>query len=127
MKRLKIILFLGLIVCTVLIFAGCEPEEYEDAEEELADRYEIWIEGDVEAHAEKRKELIEEAETESLKEFQAAFTDERDQQMTDRIEELLHDQTGHTYFITVGSMHLVGDNSIVDRLEERGFEVENMY
>ena len=102
-------------------------EEYEEAEEVLAESYENWIEGDIEAYAEDREELIEEAETESLREFQVAFTDERDRQMTDRIEELLHDDTGNTYFITVGSMHLVGDNSIVDLLEERGYNVENMY
>ncbi|MFO7952126.1 MAG: TraB/GumN family protein [Bacillota bacterium] len=102
-------------------------EEYERAEEELSESYESWIEGDVEAFAEDRRELIEEAETESLREFQVAFTDERDQQMTDRIEELLHDQAGHTYFITVGSMHLAGENSIVDLLEDRGYNLENIY
>ncbi len=101
--------------------------EYEKAEEALAEIYDNWIEGDSEAYAEEREKLIEKAETESLRNFQVAFYDERDQQMTDRIEELLHDQTGHTYFITVGSMHLVGDNSIVDRLEGRGYEVENIY
>jgi len=101
--------------------------EYERAEEELSDSYESWIEGDVEVFAEDRRELIEEAETESLREFQVAFTDDRDRQMTDRIEELLHDPAGNTYFITVGSMHLAGENSIVDLLEDRGYSVEEMY
>ncbi len=63
------------------------------SEESLTEIYESWIEGKSEAYAEEREDLIEKADTESLRNFQVAFYDERDQQMTDRIEELLHDQT----------------------------------
>ncbi len=102
-------------------------EEMEQAEEELGEMLDQWKEGDVEAFAEHRAETLEEAETDSLKEFQAAFLDGRDEQMSAEIEELLHDDTGHTYFLVVGALHLAGENSIVERLEEKGYQVTKMY
>ncbi len=101
-------------------------EEYERAEEELEELIYNWKEGNVEAYSEDRKELIEEAETESLREFQIAFMHERDKYMAQQIEELLIDDTGSNYFIAVGSLHLAGENSIVDYLDNKGYEVVNM-
>jgi len=102
-------------------------EEYEDAEDELENLFQDWVEGNAGAYTDIRQELIEEAKTESLREFQIAFNDGRDEYMAGEIAELLQDDTGNTYFITVGSLHLVGKNSIVDRLEEKGYQVINMY
>ncbi|MCR6105788.1 TraB/GumN family protein [Salipaludibacillus agaradhaerens] len=50
--------------------------------------------------------------------------DERDVAMTDQIEEFLQEDNGDTYFVVVGAMHLVGDNSIAGLLEQRGYHVE---
>jgi len=102
-------------------------EEYEEAEEELEELFYDWKNGNDEAYAENRKKQIEKAETESLREFQIAFTHERDEYMAQQIEELLIDDTGHNYFIAVGSLHLAGENSIVDYLDDKGYEVVNMY
>lgn len=87
----------------------------------------FWKEGDVEFFAELRRENIEGAETESLREFQIALLDERDEQMSLEIERLLEDDTGRTYFIVVGALHLAGENSIPDFLEESGYEILEMY
>lgn len=102
-------------------------EEYEKAEEGLEELFYDWKKGNVEAYSGNRKELIEEAETESLREFHLAFTHERDKYMAQQIEELLIDDSGNNYFIAVGSLHLAGKNSIVDYLDEKGYEVINMY
>jgi uncharacterized protein YbaP (TraB family) len=50
--------------------------------------------------------------------------DERDVAMADQIEEFLQGDNGDTYFVVVGAMHLVGDNSIAGLLEQRGYHVE---
>jgi len=102
-------------------------EEYEKAEEGLEEMFYNWKKGNVEAYTEDREEMIEEAETESLREFQKAFTHERDKHMAQQLEALLTDDTGHDYFIAVGSLHLAGKNSIVDYLDQKGYEVINMY
>ncbi len=53
----------------------------------------------------------------------AAFCwDERDARMTARIEEYL--ETSRTYFVTVGAGHLVGKDSIVERLRRHGHTVK---
>ncbi|UTR13906.1 TraB/GumN family protein [Salipaludibacillus sp. LMS25] len=50
--------------------------------------------------------------------------DERDVAMTEQIEAFLQEDNGDTYFVVVGAMHLVGDNSIAGLLEQRGYHVE---
>lgn len=45
----------------------------------------------------------------------------RDENMCKKIEELL--KTKDSYFVAVGAMHLIGEGSIVDRLEKDGYEV----
>lgn len=50
--------------------------------------------------------------------------DERDSAMTDQIEDFLNAKEGETYFVVVGSLHLAGENSIVDLLEKRGYSIE---
>lgn len=102
-------------------------QELDKAEEVMDDIISSWKIGNVEQYAEERERSIEEAETDSLRELQIAFLDDRDKQMTDVIEELLHDDSGHTYFAAVGSLHLAGENSIVHLLEDRGYDVVNMY
>ena len=98
-----------------------------EAGEELDEIFTHWEKGNIEPFARDRKMMIEQAETESLREFHLAFLDGRDEMMTEKIIELLHDDTGNTYFLAVGAMHLVGDNSIVDRLEKSGYDVEDVY
>jgi uncharacterized protein YbaP (TraB family) len=46
----------------------------------------------------------------------------RNRTMTDKIEGLL--AKGETYFIVVGAAHLVGEDGIIERLKEKGYEVE---
>ena len=98
-------------------------DEMEEAEEDLDEMIAHWREGDVEAFAELREKILEEAETESLKRFHEASLDERDRQMAEVIAGILESDDERTYFITVGTLHLVGENSIVERLSQMGFEV----
>ncbi|ACB84637.1 hypothetical protein Nther_1053 [Natranaerobius thermophilus JW/NM-WN-LF] len=43
--------------------------------------------------------------------------------MTDELEKLLNESEDQTYFILVGYAHLAGEDSILERLMERGYEV----
>ncbi len=99
-------------------------EELDYAVEEINEMISYWKEGDIEYFAEIREEEKEETPTESLQEYKKALTDHRDVQMAGEIKEILEEGNGDTYFIMVGSLHLVGENSIVDLLEEKGYRIE---
>ncbi len=103
-----------------------EVQDVESTQEELEKMIAGWKAGERENLEEIRVESIEEAETESLEEYHRAMYDERDVQMAAEIETLLENGEDKTYFITVGSLHLVGDNSIVELLKEEGFQVEKI-
>jgi len=51
---------------------------------------------------------------------------ERNRQMTEKIAAMLKqpERKGATYFVVVGSGHLIGDRGIVNLLKEKGYEVE---
>jgi uncharacterized protein len=49
----------------------------------------------------------------------------RDEKMCNKIENLL--MTKDSYFVAVGAMHLIGEGSIIDRLEKKGFEVKRIF
>lgn len=49
---------------------------------------------------------------------------DRNIEMTAKIEEML--KTGDTYFIAVGSGHMVGDRGIVELLKKKGYKVEQV-
>ncbi len=86
-----------------------------------------WSKGCVDGLAEARKHSIQEAATESLKLFETAMSDGRDKKMTETILDILTGEDGKTYFITVGTLHLVGENSIVDLLQKEGYSVYSVY
>ncbi|WP_353893684.1 TraB/GumN family protein [Proteinivorax hydrogeniformans] len=106
------------------IYLQSSLDEVDESEEELEELIRYWQEGDVEAFAQARDEMMQDYPTESYKEFQNAFLDGRDEQMSDAIEELLESDSGNTYFVVVGSLHLAGENSIVEQLSERGYQVD---
>ena len=84
---------------------------------------ELWQEGNVDAFAFIRESLIGTAETESLQRFQEALLDGRDAQMTAVIDGILQSDDTRTHFFAVGALHLAGENSIVDQLTDRGYEI----
>lgn len=48
----------------------------------------------------------------------------RDEEMCKKIEKYL--KIKDSYFVAVGAAHLIGDCSIIDRLEKNGYEVSRV-
>ena len=48
----------------------------------------------------------------------------RDEEMCKKIEGFL--KIKDSYFIAVGAMHLIGEGSIIDRLEKKGYEISRI-
>jgi len=86
-----------------------------------------WQAGNADFFAAERRSALEKAETQSLQAFHEAMYDERDAAMAAQIEEWLNDDSGRTYFVVAGALHLAGENSIVDNLRDKGYRVSEVY
>ncbi|MBD1382989.1 TraB/GumN family protein [Bacillus sp. IB182487] len=60
-------------------------------------------------------------------EYQQELNDTRNIHMANKLDEILQDESGHTYFAIVGSAHAVIDPSVPSELEEKGYEIERVY
>lgn len=110
-----------------ILLKSLKSEEYI---EEIKKIMGYWSAGDLE-------ELEELCENESKSEntnWDQALIDEyqekilfiRNEKMADKIDAILKQNDGKTYFITVGLAHFVGEKSIVELLENMGYDV-NQY
>lgn len=91
--------------------------------EDLDRLFEAWENGDAaEIESILFEALVEEP---ALAPFYEKTYDERNLDMAAKIEELVADD--ETYFVVVGAGHLVGENGLVNILDERGYVTEQLY
>lgn len=83
--------------------------------------FDLWINGDVDAFRESYASNLEEVPNE---EFTQMLLGQRDQDMADKLAQLLENEEGKTYFVVVGAAHLVVEDTIIDKLIEKGYEVK---
>jgi uncharacterized protein YbaP (TraB family) len=57
------------------------------------------------------------------KEYDEKFLIQRDDAMADYIDNLLKSEGNNTYFVIVGAAHYISDYSVIDRLEDKGYEI----
>lgn len=69
----------------------------------------------------------EEEMDEEYEEYMVALNDDRNVNMAKKIEGFLEDGEGKTYFVIVGTAHLVLDPHIRTLLEEKGYNVDRIY
>jgi len=93
-----------------------------DIEEELNLMFDAWENGDVDGMRVFTFQALDEYP--ELAPLYEVLFDDRNIQMTDKIEGFLKDED--TYFVTVGAGHLVGEKGIISLLEERGYQVEQI-
>ena len=62
----------------------------------------------------------------ATKEMQKLVVDDRDEIMAVKIDELLKDSEGKTYFVIAGAAHFVSDTGVITRLEDRGYNIERV-
>lgn len=100
--------------------------DIDDYEEDMLELFNLYKEGDVDELLTALTE--EEAEpTAEEQAFMEALNDERNYGMADTITEFLEEDNGDTYFVIVGSLHLIMEPHVVSILEEEGYEVEHVY
>jgi uncharacterized protein YbaP (TraB family) len=98
---------------------------------------EYWHEGDVDSFMEVLAPILAESDLpvlneedkkaiELLEEYNDKLFTQRDKGMAEKIDSLLQAEGSTTYFIVVGSGHYISDYSVIDILEEKGYEINQI-
>ncbi|TCT14635.1 hypothetical protein EDC18_105116 [Natranaerovirga pectinivora] len=89
--------------------------------------YETWMKGDLATLESlvfpELDEEMTEKELELFNEYNNAMHTVRNHGMADSIEEFLLSDEAATYFVIIGAAHFVGEDSIINILIDKGFEV----
>jgi uncharacterized protein YbaP (TraB family) len=91
-------------------------EETAQIDEQLDELLQAWRTGDTATLA-----RVLTAEFEDFPELYRPLTEDRNRAWVDKLEDLLDDRDD--YLVVVGALHLVGRHSVVDLLEQRGYDV----
>lgn len=97
-----------------------EKNGYKNINAGLNEMLDAWESGN-------KKKLTSLLSTEGDKEtekFNEALLTERDKNMAKKIDAMLKEEGEHTYFILVGSAHLVPENSVTGILKDMGYEIK---
>lgn len=91
-------------------------EESDQIDAQLGELLQAWREGDADTLA-----RVLSAEFEEFPELYRPLTEDRNRAWVERLVDLLDDRDD--YLVVVGALHLVGRHSVVELLEQRGYEV----
>ena len=105
------------------------PEEARGTDADMRLWPQWWYDGNAEAFAESYAgEMASEQRQDLLAEYQQALVTERNVYMAQRLSQLLEADEPHSYFATIGLLHLVlpGD-SVICELEKLGYTVTRVW
>ena len=99
--------------------AEIEKNDYKNINSGLYTLLDAWQSGD----RDKMKSILSLKGDESSEKFNEAILDERDEGMAKKIDAMLKKDGKNTYFILIGSAHLVPENSVTGILKNMGYKV----
>lgn len=100
----------------------------EEMEQTFMELYNMWATGDVEGMYESEADADSEYPEEIAADYEAynqKLLYDRNVGMADKAEEYI--KNGDSILYMVGFLHMCGDDSVIDLLEERGYTVERIY
>ena len=108
--------------------AVLEPESASGTEQDMEYWPSWWREGNAQVFADSYViSLSKETSPELAQEYHQALMTVRNERMAERLKAMLESNEPHSYFVTVGLMHLVlPQDSIVKLLQNMGYTVEQI-
>lgn len=94
-----------------------------DASERLTKLVQAWANADA-AGLESEWKYLQQSDFASHKFTLDTLLTQRNRDMASRIDEYL--RSGETYFVAIGALHLVGDDSVIELLKKRGHRVRRL-
>ncbi|MTH55797.1 TraB/GumN family protein [Bacillus mangrovi] len=82
-----------------------------------------WIKGKEDAFTDQ----LSEGFMENGQEYKQAMIDTRNRNMANKLDDILRENDGQTYFAIIGSAHVLLDPSVPDELEEKGYKIKRIY
>jgi uncharacterized protein YbaP (TraB family) len=77
----------------------------------------MWVDGDDAASAELTNAMKE------LPEYYKGMIGDRNEGMIEKVEGYLADENKDTYFVVAGYLHMLGDDGIITKLQEKGYTI----
>lgn len=96
-----------------------EKNGYKNINSGLDKMLDLWQQGD----RESMKAMLSTKGDEASEKFNQALLSNRDKDMAKKIDSLLKKDGKNTYFILIGSAHLVPENSVTGILRDMGYEI----
>ncbi|MDU5274486.1 MAG: TraB/GumN family protein [Peptoniphilus lacydonensis] len=96
-----------------------EKNGYKNINAQLDKMIDVWEKGD----KDKMKILLSTNGDKAAEKFNEALLSDRDKNMAKKIDTLLKEDGKNTYFILIGSAHLVPENSVTGILKSMGYNV----
>src|SRR5699024_4730596 len=100
--------------------------DLEDFDEEMQALLSVYAEGDIEALL-TLTTVEDAAMSEEEEAFMQAINDDRNYDMAETIAGFLEEDNDLTYFVIVGSLHLIEEPHIISILEEKGYEAAHIH
>lgn len=101
-------------------------DSVDEFEEMMSELFAVYLDGDEDVLLELLFPEDEEID-EEYEEYMVALNDDRNVTMAEKIKGFLEEDSGKTYFVIVGTAHLVKDPHIRTLLEEEGYDMERVY
>ncbi len=103
-------------------------DEFENAGENFNEMLVAWQDGDTKKlnSISKEKILSLEEEMPGMADYYDRMFTQREEEMVQEIIDLVENEEKHTYFIIVGVFHMVGDDGLLARLQEKGYTLKQL-
>ena len=103
-------------------------DNYENVGDMISTMINAWTTGDADLMNEAIKQkMLEYSKTmPAMQDFYNSMFPDRDNKIVVKLEEMLKNKDKKTYFIVVGSGHLVGDDGLLKLLKDRGYSLKQM-
>lgn len=98
--------------------------EIEELNEQMLELLNLYKEGDGDKLLDYL--TVEQETTAEEQAYMEALNDDRNYKMADKIATFLEEDSGDTYFVIVGTLHLLQEPHILSLLEEKGYTVEQI-
>ena len=101
-------------------------DDYEQSTETYMDMLEAWETGNTKKmNAVTKVKMLElEEELPGIIDFYNKMFTERDEKILQKIIEYLENKDDHVYFIIVGALHLVGEDGLINLLNDKGYKTK---
>jgi len=103
-------------------------DNFENVETLITNILQAWMTGDSELmNAELKKKMLEFANNiPGVKEYYNKMFPERDIKIVEELDNILKSKEKKTYFIVVGSGHLIGDDGLLQLLKDKGYKTKQL-